>query len=104
MPRALIVIPAALQPHANAATKAMFDPSGGEQTFLRGLVPIDAASAAVPTHYWCCANFDRERWNALGQIRRVFPTAYIRRVDLDTDPEAAERILGELGLRRVVEG
>jgi hypothetical protein len=96
--RALMVIAAADQLTANTAA-LQFDPDGGAQTFTVALSPTGEEPA---THYLASVAVTDEQWQQLLAMRAgLFPSAVIVEWYEQAEPARANRLLEELGLRRI---
>ena len=98
--RAILVVPASEQEHANQLALQL-DPLGGEYTFT---IPLNASGAPgdPPTHFWCAAAMRAETW---AQVQALLPQvagAQLFEWDVDLEPGKPDQVLSQLGLQRII--
>lgn len=98
--RTLIIVTAADRITANAAAASL--PGAGPADLQTFTVGLSATGAEPATHYVCSSVFDDADRRLVDELKAQFPTAVVADYDLESEPGFPDRILGALGLRRLL--
>lgn len=98
MIRFLAIVPALFRDQANRDA-SMWDTDTTEHWF----VPLnaDGLSTTLPSHYWGSRTLSESNYAILRTLAATYIGSYVVRWDIDTDPTLPDRVLAQMGLKRI---